>query len=387
MHSKRTIRLAVPKGRKMNAYEPLAFGGRVQYVEPRYKREQVNAAGRALIAPAPPGPVTVEYFEGQIAAYEVVNNWRASHHRPLNTFAITLKNRAKQIAGSVIVAQRIKRLDSITKKLSAQEFMKLSQMQDIAGCRAVMPNIASVRQLEKTYRSAGFSHEMKPGKDYITNPKASGYRGVHLVYRYKLREPSPHEGQQIEIQIRTQLQHTWATAVEAAGTFTNQALKSSQGSEQWRRFFSLMGSWIAHLENCPLVPETPTDMVRLKHEVRVLAASLHVVGILRTYTATLQQVGKVAKMKYYLMDLDPDQQNVRLTGFTAAQTKEANDSYTQTEKNMPMDSNRQVVLVSVDSLQALRQAYPNYFLDTTKFVSLVENVIAQPPDVLEIDDE
>jgi len=292
---------------------------------------------------------------------------------------MTLKNRAKQIHKNVIVAQRIKRLDSINKKLSFQASMKLSQMQDIAGCRAVLPNIQHVRELETRYRtSQDFSHELKSSKDYIAQPKPSGYRGVHMIYKFKLRAPSPYEGQQVEIQIRTQLQHTWATAVEAAGTFTNQALKSSQGSEEWQRFFSLMGSYIAHMENCPPVPGTPTDIVRLKHDIRVLASALHVIGILRAYSATLNQVGKMAKMKYYLMDLDPDQQSVRLTAFMAAQPKQANDAYMEVEKNIPSGSNRQVVLVSVDSVQALRQAYPNYFLDTTKFASLVQEVIAQP---------
>jgi len=36
---------------------------------------------------------------------------------------------------------------------------------------------------------------------------------------------------------------------------------------------------------------------------------------------------------------------------------------------------RDAVLVSVDSLQALRKAYPNYFLDTHKFLAFVRKTI------------
>lgn len=352
----------------------------MQYVEPRFKREQVNAAGERLISMRPADPVTDEWIRDVVFAYEVVNNWRASHHRPLNTFYVTLNNRAKQTAKGVIVAQRLKRLDSITKKLSAQSRMRLSQMQDIAGCRAVMPDMPAVRKLEAMYRSTGISHQLKSSKDYIARPKPSGYRSVHLVFGFKLRHPSPYEGHKVEIQIRTQLQHAWATAVEAAGTFTNQALKSSQGNADWQRFFVLMGSYIAMLEDCPLVPGTPDDLIRLQHEIRILAASLNVIGVLRAYTATLEQVGKAKRIKYYLMDLDPEAGTVRLTPFTAAQTKEANDAYTEMEKSIPLNSNRQVVLVSVQSLQALRQAYPNYFLDTSIFASLVRAAIAQEED-------
>ena len=35
----------------------------------------------------------------------------------------------------------------------------------------------------------------------------------------------------VEIQLRTQLQHSWAMAVETAGLVTNTAMKSGQGSE------------------------------------------------------------------------------------------------------------------------------------------------------------
>lgn len=354
----------------------------MQNVLPKYDLAEVNAAGKALVTSDPQdGLITFEKLESQLHTYDVVNNWRACHSRPLNTFAMTLRNRALHIHKGAVIAQRIKRLDSISKKLTLQSSMKLSQMQDIAGCRAILPSIQHVRELEDRYRTAtDFSHDLKSGKDYIAQPKASGYRSVHLIYRFKLREQSPYENQQVEIQMRSQLQHTWATAVEAAGTFTNQALKSSQGSLEWQRFFSLMGSYIAHMEGCPLVPGTPTDVVRLRHDIRVLVSSLHVIGILKAYSATLNQVGKMAKMKYYLMDLDPDQLSVRLTAYMAGQTKTANDAYIETEKSIPANSNRQVVLVSVDSVQALRQAYPNYFLDTTKFASLVQDVISQDSD-------
>ncbi len=43
----------------------------------------------------------------------------------------------------------------------------------------------------------------------------------------------------IELQLRTRLQHEWATAVETMGTFLQSSLKSSQGPEEWLDFFSL----------------------------------------------------------------------------------------------------------------------------------------------------
>jgi hypothetical protein len=40
-----------------------------------------------------------------------------------------------------------------------------------------------------------------------------------------------------EIQLRSRLQHAWATTVETVDTFTRQAIKTGGGKAEWRRFF------------------------------------------------------------------------------------------------------------------------------------------------------
>ena len=52
------------------------------------------------------------------------------------------------------------------------------------------------------------------------------------VLRYKNKLVPHHDDLRIEMQIRTKLQHIWATAVETMGTFLGQALKSRQGDQQ-----------------------------------------------------------------------------------------------------------------------------------------------------------
>ena len=42
----------------------------------------------------------------------------------------------------------------------------------------------------------------------------SGYRGVHLIYRYNSDRKTEYNTLLIEMQLRSQLQHAWATAVE-----------------------------------------------------------------------------------------------------------------------------------------------------------------------------
>ena len=143
---------------------------------PEFGPQQVNAAGKALGKMG--FPVTTR--DGQRALL-VINNWRSSHAYPLNTFQITLRNRARRIEQNVIIAQREKRLDSIHRKLVAKPTMRMTQMQDIAGCRAVFTNLSDVDKLVNLYKKGRhFGHKFRNEKNYIQHPKPDGYRSYHL---------------------------------------------------------------------------------------------------------------------------------------------------------------------------------------------------------------
>lgn len=202
---------------------------------PQFSKSQVDAAGVAIVTPG----VQQERLDD---ALTVVNNWRSAHSFPLNTFQVGLRRRARDIDGTALVAQRLKRLSSIKLKLQRFQTMQLSRMQDIGGCRAVVDSVSQARKVRDAYARRGLKHSLVNQKDYIAEPKESGYRGIHLVYRYRSDRADTYNGLLLEVQLRTGLQHAWATAVETVGTFLEQSLKSSQGSEQWLRFFSVVGS-------------------------------------------------------------------------------------------------------------------------------------------------
>lgn len=209
-------------------------------------------------------------------------------------------------------------------------------------------------------------------------PKDSGYRGVHLVYRYESDRTADFNGLKIEVQLRSRLQHAWATAVETVGTFSRQALKSSQGEEEWLRFFALMGSAIALRERQPLVPGTPIFNRALQDEIRYYVHHLEVNKRLRLYAESLkipEEKGS-ANAKYFLLELDPSEMTVRITGYKSEQLERASADYLNVEQRMLSRSSfGDAVLVSVDSLATLRKAYPNYFLDTDRFIELVKSVV------------
>src|SRR5262245_46773962 len=90
---------------------------------------------------------------------------------------------------------------SIIEKLR-RESIRLTQIQDIAGCRLIVSGIVDqdnvIRALTKLFeRTTIIDHRQQP---------SHGYRAVHVVVN--------HSGKAIEIQIRTTLQHLWAELSE-----------------------------------------------------------------------------------------------------------------------------------------------------------------------------
>lgn len=349
------------------------------WTTPQFTKAEIDRAGALLISDDLVGE------DNWNAALQTINNWRSSHSYPLQALKMTLLNRAKRVDDRAIVAQRLKRLSSIAVKLHRNPNMALSQMQDIGGCRAVVRTVRKVDSLVALYekavaKNAKAGAEFVKKYDYIAAPKKDGYRSVHLIYKYRSRatEKQPWKGLRIEIQIRSRLQHAWATAVETVDTFTSQSIKTGGGVESWRRFFVLMGSAIAHMERRPTCPECPSNPEALRAELRDAIRGLNVTAVLKGWSTALRQLPTQTPKNagVYLLYLDTERENIAVTGFTDSEQAKASEAYLDTEKMIRGKESAQAVLVSVESIQALRSAFPNYFADTSVFLDAMSKAVA-----------
>ncbi len=310
-------------------------------------------------------------------ALSVAGNWRSAHGYPLHVFNQLLRNRAKVVDSGALVAQRLKRLPSIISKLQRFNAMQLSTMQDLGGCRAVVRSMRNLERLIEIYeKQPTTAAKFISKKDYILNPKPDGYRGAHFVYEYQGKsQEGAFCGLKIEVQLRTRLQHSWATAVETIDTFTDEALKSGLGSESWKRFFALTASAIALKEKRPMVPGTPDNRRALSQELKPLCAELNVPNVFLGLSVGLQMTTEKFEPDAVAYILELDSQKKRTRTFPFISPEVAAERYMAMEKKNLTKRHIQTVLVSVDSIAALKSAYPSYYLDAHRFIDTVADLI------------
>jgi len=341
---------------------------------PKESKNQINKAGKILVQDAvSPGDF---YW-----ARDLTDRWRACHAYPINTFQATLRTKLRRYNHDPIAAQRLKRMPTIIDKLRRYPAMKLTTMQDIGGVRAILDSVKDVYTLADEYRkSSRLAHELIDQKDYIQHPRSEdGYRSVHLIYRYKNKLAPSYDGLRVELQIRTKLQHIWATAVETMGTFLGQALKSRQGDQEWLDFFALTSSAFAHNEECALVP-------RFKYlsreetfvEVADAEARLSALDMMRGLSVAADAIyksrGSGKGWSYHLIILNSLKRTVQIKPYDRDSFEQAVIDYGRVEAEAAKGEKIEPVLVSAGPIDKLRRAYPNFFLDIGDFVKIVSEI-------------
>jgi putative GTP pyrophosphokinase len=107
---------------------------------------------------------------------------------------------------------------SISDKLH-RESIRLTQIQDIAGCRLIVTDIANQESVVQSLKSL-FEHTTII--DRRARP-SHGYRAVHVVVNHQVKL--------IEIQVRTSPQHLWAELSEKYSDIVDPAIKYGGGSK------------------------------------------------------------------------------------------------------------------------------------------------------------
>lgn len=332
-----------------------------------YSKKEISRAGEALMV--------AKDIDERNEALQKINNWRTNHLQPLKVLkrrlmALLEKNKID----AYLVSQRLKRMTSIEYKLDLNPNMGLGGMHDIGGLRAVLKDVKDLNKLQKLLESEGYKYRAEKLYDYVSNPKESGYRSIHFIYKSYSKQ-AKYNSLKIELQIRTRLQHNWATAVETAGIITKTSLKSSQGPDEWLDFFKIVSSLFAIKEQLPVLEiHQEKTMEELMVECYNLSNKLRVIDTLKALKVTTEHLEKQKfPGDYYLILIDIRKRIASLNVFSKSEYYVATETYLKIEKEID-NSLKAVVLVSASSFKDLKKAYPSYFLDTTEFLAALEKI-------------
>lgn len=171
---------------------------------------------------------------------EKLQKYRILHQPPLrSTFDFLVDKSKKQNKGSLVV-YRLKRIDTIIRKLGRHQTMDLSKMQDIAGCRSIVYSNNQIKNIVEDFRKSS-EFEIVDEDDYLENPRSTGYRSYHLIVKPK------HSNKVVEVQLRTPKLHHWATLVEITDLLFNVKLKEGQEHPDLFEFHRLLSKEIKDL--------------------------------------------------------------------------------------------------------------------------------------------
>lgn len=324
-------------------------------------KTKVGKAGEALTSP-------LSSSGDRATALEVVNYRRGIHAEALQRAFGDIEG-LNAVGSDVLIAGRIKKLPTIVDKLGRPDAPSdLQTMYDIAGCRLVVPDLAT---LERVYSEIAclptFDAPKTKRHDYIAYPRPSGYRGKHAILHYcdlkcghKLF---------VEVQLRTVLQHAWATAVEMHDVAVKSRLKFNEIDNPAGRFFKKAAVLIAQLEE---QGEIDASAIRGLADGRPeLSYAIEAKETLKAASNAVYFLSDDANRDvadYYLVDLVADEQTLELTPLDSIA---ALSRYFE-EEGADRDGSRDLVLTKGASKENLAKLYPNYFGDISEFLKLIE---------------
>lgn len=317
------------------------------------------------------------------------DNFREAHNIIIKLFTIELKK--VNFSNQHLTASRNKRIETIISKLRRPEKPKLDRIHDIAGTRIIFENIKSLEDyidiLENT-ELVNFKEKINEDKNrynYIKNPKSDGYRSIHKVFYYSsnipystLNEKSFNlENKKIELQLRTRLQHIWATTVEIYDIINKSNIKTGTHNKLETKeglFF----------KKCSLVFEgiESNDVEKIKININEIFRDKDLVEIYNRLKGiknikNIQLPKTLGSDEVFILITDL---NKGKTTFFTTEPIEKNDkqdtflinaSYRRLEEKNTKGEYI-LLLLTLGDIKKLKNVYPNYFLNTNKFISILK---------------
>ena len=306
---------------------------------------------------------------------DIFDAYRAAHLGPLSNTTLELQRWLDEYGRSYYIAQRLKRKPQILRKLRRLS-VRLTQLQDIGGCRIIVENNKDVddliRFIERQALKLG-SFRILRKTDYRDKGRDdTGYRSVHLIiFR---------ENFTLELQVRSKIQHYWSESIERTSVIYGHHLKEKEGDELVILYFKKLSDIFYEIESGrqPSSQEKIIiDRLRVDSQSIILKSDKHNVfnsyvneDIIRTLTAVQKNI---ETLNNWIIVFDWTGGIFRTWEEIGRDADTAIAAYVRYENQFKVEDNYEVVMIGASDISTVRQTHSHYF-GIEKFDNILENL-------------
>lgn len=305
----------------------------------------------------------------------MLQEYRLSHKDIVKKVFDIICNEAHTINEEAICTFRIKRIDSIIRKLQRLKGqLELKSMRDIAGCRCIMKSDAEVFKLMNNLKYTPLRLIQEPNIYMGKYKKDTGYGSIHMYVALP-----EYEKLYVEIQIRTEEQHDWATFVETIDLLYDTKLKegiNTTTEEQYNDFYrmhqilSKLDSHRSKTENIELI------RVVIKYNILEKLDTILVSNIANVRHQWAKMMSEIEFPQYFYIGTTENNQPI-ISAYTSYSDAEQY-YYDSFEKSY--NKNQVIVCVMNPSYNRICTAYSNYMLVCHKFSHRIHKLFADAID-------
>ena len=204
--------------------------------------------------------------------------------------------------------------------------------------------------------------EVKDVDDYITNPKETGYKSIHLRCVC--------EGKFIEVQVRDETQHSWATLVEITDVIYKTKIKENRDDKNTGLYEFLQ--LFSKSKNLTLEERKKINEVLFKTKFiqRVTNTFCKNAIILRNNWCKK----KIPKGQFYVFEVDK-KNNPNISVYDNFIKAEEKYFSSFTEDMDIQEKNYVMAYISNDDFEMISKAYSNYVLIKHNFYMNLSNIL------------
>ncbi len=319
-------------------------------------KSRIDKSGRSLAFPA-------ELTEESIELEDVFDSYRASFLEPLSRTTLELQNWLHGYGGRYYIAQRLKRKPQIIRKLKRLS-VRLTQLQDIGGCRIIVDNNRDVDKLLKFIQdhvADSSTFTISRVTDYRDRGRDdTGYRSVHLII--------DRAGKNLELQIRSRIQHYWAESIERTSVIYGYHLKEKEGDEAVIAYFKVLSDVFYEIEGSREPSHQSKillDDLRLRAEAVISQSDKNRVfdsfvneDIVKTLSAA---EGASDGLNNWLIVFDWNTGAFVTWDTVGRDPLEAVKKYVSYERQFTAADNYEVVMIGSSDVSSVRKTHSHYF--------------------------